>query len=236
MRVYGRKSVEDRTGIEEHYRVAIMRELETYILPTFGECDVRSPEHFSQDTIRPWVRKLEQTMVSVGQEAADPARVVYAIHLDGAVRGFHKREDAVVTLEQWQLDTGLQGRLETWSWAGWQRMPGGQNVLHRRPPERVWVYNMGPTLYRPDGTEMVAADDAHAASGRWVWEWERTYTTEPAIPHAEWLPGEDACTEARAWGLDEKAVQAAYARARADALRICEHSPHRGLPVEEPLG
>ncbi|WP_406411126.1 site-specific integrase [Streptomyces halstedii] len=68
MRVYGRKSVEDRTGIEEHYRVAIMRELETCILPTFGECDVRSPEHFSQDTIRPRVRKLEQAMVSVGQK------------------------------------------------------------------------------------------------------------------------------------------------------------------------
>lgn len=58
------------------------------------------------------------------EEAAEPGRVVYVIHLDGVVRGFHKRDDSVVVLEQWQLDTGHTGRLEKWSWAWWQRMPG----------------------------------------------------------------------------------------------------------------
>lgn len=67
-REYALLSVENRTGIGERYRNAIRRELETYILPTFAQCDVRSAEHFSQDTIRPWVRQLEQTMVSKGQK------------------------------------------------------------------------------------------------------------------------------------------------------------------------
>ncbi|MEU5834555.1 site-specific integrase [Streptomyces diacarni] len=60
-------SVENRTGIEEHYRKACMRDLERWILPTFGNCDVRSTEHFSRDTVRAWVRMLEQTKVFSGQ-------------------------------------------------------------------------------------------------------------------------------------------------------------------------
>ncbi|MGJ5693991.1 tyrosine-type recombinase/integrase, partial [Streptomyces pratensis] len=44
-----------------------MRDLERWVFPTFGECDVRSVEHFSRDTIRAWVRVLEQAKVHKGQ-------------------------------------------------------------------------------------------------------------------------------------------------------------------------
>ncbi|MEU2487135.1 site-specific integrase [Streptomyces sp. NPDC012617] len=167
------------------------------------------------------------------EEPADPGRVVYVIHLDGVVRGFHKRDDAVVVLEQWQLDTGLLGRLETWSWAWWQRMPGGQNALHWHVPERVFVFSMGPTLYQADGTE-VQVGDTSTAAGRWVWEWESQFTEERGVPHAEWLPGESAHTEARAYGTCEAAVREAYAVARADALRVCSlHPAAVSVPVTE---
>ncbi|MBB4987513.1 tyrosine-type recombinase/integrase [Streptomyces nymphaeiformis] len=66
-RAYATRTIDLRTGIEEHYRKACHRELEMYIFPTFGECDVRSVKHFSSDTIRAWVRVLEQTKVRKGR-------------------------------------------------------------------------------------------------------------------------------------------------------------------------
>lgn len=66
-RVFSTREIGLRTGIEEHYRQACYRDLEKWIFPTFGECDVRSVEHFSSDTIRLWVRQLEQTLVQRGQ-------------------------------------------------------------------------------------------------------------------------------------------------------------------------
>lgn len=70
-RAFATKAIELRTGIEEHYRKACMRELEMYIFPTFGTCDVRSTEHFSSDTIRAWVRVLERTKVRKGRGPLD---------------------------------------------------------------------------------------------------------------------------------------------------------------------
>ncbi|MFB8348007.1 tyrosine-type recombinase/integrase [Streptomyces niveus] len=65
-RQYATRSIQNRTGIGEYYRSTCLRDLEKYVFPTFGECDVRSTEHFSGDTIRAWVRQLEMTMVNVG--------------------------------------------------------------------------------------------------------------------------------------------------------------------------
>jgi integrase len=66
-RNYSRRCIENRTGIEGRSRRAYLQELEDWIWPTFGECDVRSVEHFCSDTIRPWVRKLEKTLVRRGR-------------------------------------------------------------------------------------------------------------------------------------------------------------------------
>lgn len=65
---YARASLASRTGIEERYRQASVRELETYILPTFGACDVRSPEHFSKATVGAWVLRMAQTRVWRGSK------------------------------------------------------------------------------------------------------------------------------------------------------------------------
>ncbi|MFE6819405.1 tyrosine-type recombinase/integrase [Streptomyces sp. NPDC057677] len=66
-RAFATEVIENKTGIEEHYRNACMRELEMYVFPTFGECDVRSVEHFSSRTVGAWVRVLERTMVRKGR-------------------------------------------------------------------------------------------------------------------------------------------------------------------------
>ncbi|MEW2631768.1 site-specific integrase [Streptomyces sp. NPDC048389] len=66
-RNYAKRAIDHRTGIEERYRGACHGELERWIYPHFGECDVRSTEHFSTDTIRAWVRYLEQAKVFSGQ-------------------------------------------------------------------------------------------------------------------------------------------------------------------------
>ncbi|MFB7031692.1 MULTISPECIES: tyrosine-type recombinase/integrase [unclassified Streptomyces] len=70
-RAYATRVIELRTGIEEHYRKACLRELEMYVFPVFGECDVRSPAHFSSDTVRGWVRGLEKTKVRKGRGPLD---------------------------------------------------------------------------------------------------------------------------------------------------------------------
>ncbi|MEW2222099.1 hypothetical protein AB0939_22885 [Streptomyces sp. NPDC006990] len=66
-RDFAANSIQNRAGVEEHYRKACMRDLEKWILPTVGNCDVRSTEHSRRDTVRAWVRMLEQTKVIRGQ-------------------------------------------------------------------------------------------------------------------------------------------------------------------------
>ncbi|MEV7584370.1 tyrosine-type recombinase/integrase [Streptomyces erythrochromogenes] len=67
-RQYATTMIDNRTGIEERYRKDCHRDLKTYLFPTFGECDVRSVEHFSSDTIDAWIRKLEQTWIWRGPD------------------------------------------------------------------------------------------------------------------------------------------------------------------------
>lgn len=64
---YARAMFDVKTGIQDQYRRDCIRDLERYVFPTFGNCDVRSVEHFSHDTVQGWVRRLEQTMVHVGR-------------------------------------------------------------------------------------------------------------------------------------------------------------------------
>lgn len=57
-----------RTGIEERYRDDCLRDLAAYILPTFGNCDVRSTDHFCKRTVQQWVNALAATYVMRGAE------------------------------------------------------------------------------------------------------------------------------------------------------------------------
>ncbi|MEU6593072.1 site-specific integrase [Streptomyces sp. NPDC046881] len=66
-RTYALAMFDNKTGIQEQYRKDCVRDLERYVFPTFGHCDVRSPEHFSHDTVQAWVRQLEKTKVHKGR-------------------------------------------------------------------------------------------------------------------------------------------------------------------------
>lgn len=65
-RDFALKAISERTGIEGRTRLEATRNLETWVFPTFGECDIRSAEDFSRSTISQWIRQLEQTYVTRG--------------------------------------------------------------------------------------------------------------------------------------------------------------------------
>ncbi|MEV6738600.1 site-specific integrase [Streptomyces sp. NPDC051104] len=65
---YARECIKNKTGVEERYRQDCYRELETYLEPTFGNCDIRSAEHFSKATVSAWVNKMAQTYVWRGSK------------------------------------------------------------------------------------------------------------------------------------------------------------------------
>ena len=70
-RTYALAMFDTKTGIQEQYRKDCVRDMERYVFPTFGNCDVRSPEHFSNDTVQAWVRQLEKTKVHKGRAPKD---------------------------------------------------------------------------------------------------------------------------------------------------------------------
>lgn len=65
---YAAESVNHRTGVEDRYKDACHGELARYINPTFGNCDIRSSEHFSKRTIQAWVNQLAMTQVRRGSK------------------------------------------------------------------------------------------------------------------------------------------------------------------------
>ncbi|WP_329141071.1 tyrosine-type recombinase/integrase [Streptomyces sp. NBC_00670] len=65
-RVFAAKVIDTKTGIEGNSRKRQHRNLERWINPVFGECDIRSAEHISKDTVRQWVIGLEKTLVHWG--------------------------------------------------------------------------------------------------------------------------------------------------------------------------
>ncbi|MFD5063017.1 hypothetical protein [Streptomyces sp. NPDC058394] len=52
------ESVENRTA-SKRYKQQRIRALEMYMFPTFGNCDIRSAEHFSKATVGAWVNKMQ---------------------------------------------------------------------------------------------------------------------------------------------------------------------------------
>ncbi|MFC9604629.1 tyrosine-type recombinase/integrase [Streptomyces niveus] len=152
------------------------------------------------------------------------ARRVYAVHLGGRIEGFWDLELAQAVAAQWKLDRGDPEHVEAWSAAWWTRsMTGGLRSMRSRTPERLLVWQVGPALYAPDGTEHVRRPEDHEPRALWVWDWEERFTEEPAVSSAEWLPGGE--TEASAWGLRRDEVVSAYETSRSDALRVCGLNP-----------
>lgn len=67
-RAYATASIERRTGSGRRYRQGSLGELERYVFPTFANCDIRSTEHFSADTVADWLLRMQKTMVWRGSK------------------------------------------------------------------------------------------------------------------------------------------------------------------------
>ncbi|WP_241965842.1 tyrosine-type recombinase/integrase [Streptomyces sp. 111WW2] len=164
----------------------------------------------------------------------DPGRSLYATHLGSTLLGFWQVEHAEETAERWARERGGVVRVERMRADWWIRSTGGRvgldnglKAVRDELPARAFIWAVGPAVYAADGSEVVADAGGHEPRGSWVWDWEATFTDEPAHSATEWRPGAEALTEARAWGPDREAVLAAYASARGDALRVCGLHPGR---------
>jgi integrase len=164
----------------------------------------------------------------------DPGRSLYVAHLGALRLACWRPEHAEEVAERWTRERGGAVRVERMSAEWWVRSTGGQvgsdnglKAVRDELPARAFVWSVGPALYDADGQERTPQPGVHQPAGRWVWDFEADYTEEPAHSTTQWQPGPDALTEARARGLDKDAVQAAYAVARADAVRTCSFHPDR---------
>ncbi|MBC9729886.1 site-specific integrase [Streptomyces sp. TRM68367] len=162
----------------------------------------------------------------------NPGQSLYVAHLGARLLGFWDVEHAETTAERWAAERGGAVRVERMTCEWWIRTVGGEvgsnnglKGVRSEVPHRAYIWEVGPAVYAADGSEVVADAGAHEPRGRWVWDFEDAYTEEPAHASAQWRPGPATETEARAWGPDPEAVRAAYATARANALRICSLNP-----------
>ncbi|WP_067233903.1 tyrosine-type recombinase/integrase [Streptomyces longwoodensis] len=173
----------------------------------------------------------------------DPGRTLYVAHVGGNMLGFWDAGHAEELAERWARERGGAVHVERMTTDWWIRTTGGQtgadNGLRRvrsELPARAYIWQAGPALYAADGSETVTDPGVHEVRGGWAWDFEESYTQEPAHSSAQWLRGPAAETEARAWGPDAEAVRAAYASARANALRICSLHPDRAtLPRQSAM-
>ncbi|MFE9309666.1 tyrosine-type recombinase/integrase [Streptomyces sp. NPDC006706] len=164
----------------------------------------------------------------------DGKRAVYVAHLGSQRIPFWELDHAEGTAERWVRDHSGPVQVEAMTSDGWVGAVGGEadadsalRAVRAQMPRRAWVWEVGPAVYAADGTEIVTDPSAAQLRGRWVWDFEDVYTAEPGRQAAQWRPGPAAETEVRAWGQDRAAVEAAYATARAEALRICVLHPSR---------
>lgn len=160
-------------------------------------------------------------------EEQQRGRKVHVMHLgDGTVQGWWKRADRDVVAQQWALDAGSAPELETWTLDWWVRQHGnGEKDVRRAPADRVQLWFMGPAVYGPDGVLVDRGrGEQHEPSARPVWDWETTYTDEPAVKRVEWREGAVE-TEAEARGFSRTDVIREYATACTIALQMCGLNP-----------
>ncbi|MEW2164338.1 site-specific integrase [Streptomyces sp. NPDC007084] len=167
-----------------------------------------------------------------GQEhaAAGGRGVVYVAQLGHGegwrCEGFWTRDDAELVAEQWGQDRRQPARVEAWAQEWWVRQHGnGLKDVRTSVPDRVRIFQAGPAAYAPDGTVLYTADGTDGPAASWAWEWEERYTLRAAVDRVQYRPGQEALTEAEAWGVSESAVREAFTAACATALGQCAGHP-----------
>ncbi|MET7628820.1 site-specific integrase [Streptomyces sp. NPDC005078] len=169
----------------------------------------------------------------------DGGRAVHVAHIGAQRIGFWDLDDAEGTAERWVRERGGSVHVEKMTSDGWVGTFGdgasaddALNSVRSQTPRRAWVWEAGPAVYAPDGSEVVTNPSAAKLRGSWRWDFENLYTEELSHPAVERCIGPQAQTVARAWGRDEDSVREAFAEARADALRICSRNPGAGTAQE----
>ncbi|WSL97665.1 hypothetical protein OG957_12370 [Streptomyces sp. NBC_01718] len=152
---------------------------------------------------------------------------VYVAHIGAWRAAFWDSDDAEGTAERWVREHGGSVHVEKMTSDGWigtvDDGASADNALksvRTQTPRRAWVWEAGPAVYTPDGSEVVTNPSAAKLRGSWRWDFEDLYTEELSPPTVERRIGPQTQTIARAWGRDEDSVREAFAEARADALRI----------------
>lgn len=163
--------------------------------------------------------------VPAPRPGGDRSTVHVVVFPQGAQVAFWQADLARLVSDTWRLERRTEARVEERPATVWAGRHGGLGGVREGVPGRVRLWEAGPVVYGPDGAEQAAVPGAHELRSRWVWEWEDGYTTEAALMRAEHRAGWRAQTEACAWGTDERAVRAAYVKARAKALRLCARHP-----------
>jgi hypothetical protein len=153
---------------------------------------------------------------------------VHVAHVGPHRIPFWDPADAEGTAERWVREHGGSVHVEKTTTDGWIGAVGGETgaetvlkAIRTQVPCRAWVWEAGPVAYAADGSEVVTDPSAAELRGAWQWDFEDSYTEEASHQAVERRMGPPAQTIARAWGRDEGAVRAAFANARAEALRIC---------------
>ncbi|MEU1853636.1 site-specific integrase [Streptomyces sp. NPDC019990] len=162
---------------------------------------------------------------AVAASAGDGSFVHVVVFPDGHQEAFARDDFARLVADVWKLERRQEARVEQRPAGWWAARHGGLDGVHPAMPARAKIWRLGPVVYGPDGEQKAAAPGAHELRAAWVWEWEEGYTTEEAGWSAQHGPGPECLTEAAAWGTDEKAVRAAFVKARTKALRICGRHP-----------
>ncbi|MGW3735230.1 tyrosine-type recombinase/integrase [Streptomyces sp. NPDC005148] len=158
----------------------------------------------------------------------DGGRAVHVAHIGSQRIPFWDSGDAEGTAERWVRERGGSVHIEKMTSDAWIGSVGdgagadsALKAVRTQTPYRAWVWEAGPVLYDPDGSEVITNPSAAELRGSWRWDYEDLYTEELSHQAVERPIGPEARTVARAWGRDEGAVRAAFANARAEALRVC---------------
>ncbi|MFJ7489762.1 tyrosine-type recombinase/integrase [Streptomyces sp. NPDC097727] len=158
----------------------------------------------------------------------DGGRAVYVAHLGSQRIAFWDEGDAEGMAERWVRERGGSVHIEKMTSDGWIGSIGdgasadsALKSVRTQIPCRAWVWEVGPVQYAPDGSEVVTKPSAAETRGSWRWDFEDLYTEELSHRAVERPIGPEPRTVAWAWGRDEDTVRAAFATARAEALRIC---------------
>ncbi|MFJ7586924.1 tyrosine-type recombinase/integrase [Streptomyces sp. NPDC097617] len=146
------------------------------------------------------------------------AAAVYVATLGEYAVAFEAEDAAEKIAERWVRERGGKVRVERMTGDAW-RDTEESGPLHHGTVRRAWVWEMGPAFYNADGSMTLSESDAGEIRGSWRWDFEDSYTEEPALQTIGDDGVKGSLTSVRAYGADETAVREAFAKAQEEVLQ-----------------